>query len=179
MSNVKLDSKHNSDAMSLTQRQILPHTRSERVYLADQAADARIAMVHTLHDINNTLIQVVDVRSCTKRHPWLVTGSAAAAGFVTGTALAPSARKNIRHAGASSEAMLQPGCEGREAPQSKKSFLFSIVRTVLASILQTVVQRSIAAAVGKPRAHPKLKRGRRRVARNRPGTVAHGRHGDS
>ena len=144
MSNVKLDSKHNSDAMSLPQLQQLTHTRSERGYLADQAADARIAMVRTLQDMNTTLIQVVDVRSCTRRHPWLVTGSAVAAGFVTGTLLTPSAPTSIKHTGSNSEALSQPGCEGREAPTPGKSVLFSIAGTVLASILQSVVQGSIA-----------------------------------
>jgi ElaB/YqjD/DUF883 family membrane-anchored ribosome-binding protein len=179
MSNVKLDSKQTSDAMSLTQRQLLPQKRSERGYLADQAADARLAMVHTLQDMKQTVIQVADVRSCTKRHPWLVIGSAVAAGFVAGTALTPSARTNIKHTGSNSEALLQPGGEGQGTPQSNKSVLFSIVGTVLASILQTVVQGSIAAAVAKPRAHQKVKRRRRRVAQNRSGTVARADHGDS
>jgi hypothetical protein len=172
MSNVKLDSKQNSDAMSLAQRQPAPHTRSERVYLADQAADARIAMVRTLQDMKKTLIQVADVRSCAKRHPWLVTGSAVAAGFITGTVLAPSTRTNTKHTGSNSEAVLPPGREERETPQPKKSVLFSIVGTVLASILQTAVQRSIAGAVGMPKAHHKLKGRRCRAARNRSGTVA-------
>ena len=120
MNNVKLDNKHDSDAMSLTQTQLLPHTRSERGYLVDQAADARIAMVRTLQDMGNTVIRVADLRSCTKRHPWLVTCSAVAAGFVTGAALTPSARTNTKQTGSNSEALLQPGSEGRETPQSKK-----------------------------------------------------------
>lgn len=129
-------------------------------------------MVRTLQDMNATLIQATDVRLLTKRHPWLVTGSAVAAGFVTGTMLTPSARTNIKPTGSNSEARLQPGCEGRATPQSKKSTLFSIVGTVLASILHTVVQGSVAAAVGVPWAQQKVKRYPRRVAHNRSRTVA-------
>ena len=62
MSNVKLDSKQNSDAASLTQRPVPPHPRSESGYLAEQAADARMAMVRTLQDMRSTLIQATDVR---------------------------------------------------------------------------------------------------------------------
>jgi hypothetical protein len=135
-------------------------------------------MVHTLQDLKETLTQAADVRSCTKRHPWLVTGSAVAAGFVMGAVLTPSAQMTIKHSASKSDARPEPGGEGRELPQSWKSTLFSIAGAVLASILPTLVQGSIAAAVGTPKARQKVNR-RRRVAQNRSGTVVRVRRGGS
>ncbi len=130
-------------------------------------------MAHTLGDMKRTLMQVADVRSCTQRHPWLVTGSAVAAGFVTSIALTPSTSTETKHAGLNAESPPQPVCEEREPPRPKKSVLFSIAGAVLASILQTVVRSSIVAAVETPGAGQKLKRGRRRVAGKDAGTIAH------
>ena len=60
-------------------RQLLPLIRSERSFLADQAADAKSAMTGTLHDMKDTLTRVAEVPSCAKQHPWLVVGCAVAA----------------------------------------------------------------------------------------------------
>ena len=40
--------------------------RSERSFLADQAADAKTAMTGTLHDMKDTLMRVADVPSLRK-----------------------------------------------------------------------------------------------------------------
>ncbi len=96
-------------------------------------------MSQTLHDMKETLNGMVDVRSCTKQHPWLVTGSAAAVGFVTGAALTQP-RTN-------SEAEMRPSSQGQETQRTKKSFLISTLGTVLAGILKTVVEGLLTAAV--------------------------------
>jgi uncharacterized membrane protein YoaK (UPF0700 family) len=121
--------------------------KSERSFLADQAADAKTAMTGTLRDMKDTLTRVADVRSCAKQHPWLAVGWAVAAGFVTGAVLTSAQRKTIKTTGASIEAEPQPSCHGQETPRSKNSFLFSTVVTVLSAIFQTVVKSLIAAAV--------------------------------
>jgi len=119
--------------------------RSERDYLADQAAEAKTAMTATLHDMKDTLTRVADVHSFAKQHPWVAVGWAVAAGFVTGAVLTPGQRMSIKKTEASTEAESQPSGHGQETPPARRSLLFSTVTTVLAGILQTVVTRSMAA----------------------------------
>jgi hypothetical protein len=133
--------------MSPTRRQLQPLRRSERSFLADQAADAKTAMTRTLHDMKDTLKRVADVRSCAKQHPWLVVGWAVAAGFVTGAVLTPAPRKAVKITGLSTKAESQPSCHAQETPRTKKALLFSTVATILVGILQTVLKNLIAAAV--------------------------------
>ena len=175
MSDVKLDSGKTSDAMLVTQPLPPMSPRSERDYLADQAADAGTAMIRTLQDMKTTLTQAVGVDSCTKRHPWLATGSAVAAGFVAGTVLTSSARTHITHAVPAPEPLLQPGCEGRASPQPKKSVLFSIVGTLMANILRILVQGAIGTAIGVPRVEQVEKPPRRGVAQKRSAKAARAR----
>ena len=125
----------------------LPLRKSERSFLADQAADAKTAMIGTLHDMQDTLKRVADVRSCAKQHPWLAVGWAVAAGFVTGAVLTPAQRKTSTITGSGAEMESQPSCHAQETPRTKDSFLFSTVTSVLAGIFQTVVKNLIAAAV--------------------------------
>jgi hypothetical protein len=119
----------------------------ERSYLADQAANSKSAMNGTLHDMKDTLTRIADVRSCAKQHPWLIVVSAVATGFVAGAVFPLAPRKNIKGAGSSSEPDSQPICHAQETQRTKKSLLFSMMVTVLAGTLQTVVKRWIAAAV--------------------------------
>jgi hypothetical protein len=132
--------------MSPNGRQTLSQTRTEGGFLADQAAAAKTAMLETLHDMKETLKRVADLRSCAREHPWLVTGSAVAVGFVTGAVLTPSPQKTGEPSRAKSEEERQPSCQEREAPRTKKSFLIATAETLLASVVRTVVQNSIAAA---------------------------------
>ena len=137
MRNVKLNNKHSSDAISLTGRRRLPQKKSERIFLDDQAAYAKNAMSRTLQNMKKTLKGMVDVRAHVRKHPWVAVGSAIAAGFITGAVLTKT----------NSEAEPQPSDREQHAPQTKKSFLFATVGTILASILRTVIQSSIASAV--------------------------------
>ena len=121
--------------------------------LADQASNARLALAQAFQDMDRTLRLVDDVRSCTKRHPWLVTGSAVVAGFVAGVVLTPSARAGIDHRESKPEPPLHSEVEKRESPRAEASDLFSIARTTLASILQSVVHSAMAAVVATPEAH--------------------------
>lgn len=121
---------------------------SERGFLTDQVADAQTAMAGTVHDIGDTLQRVADVRSCAKRHPWLVVGCAVAAGFVTGALLTPARRKATEISEANTETIAAPNCQPTTG--TKRSLLFSTGITLLGSILQTVVTSVISAAVAGP-----------------------------
>lgn len=108
----------------------------QKITSADQSAEAKTAMNQTLHDMKETVNGMVDVRSCMKQHPWLITASAAAVGFVTGAALTPN-----------SKAEVQPSDQEQETPRTKKSFLFSTLGTVLAGILKMAMETLITSAV--------------------------------
>jgi hypothetical protein len=146
MRNAKLYSEKNSGATSATRQQLLRPRQGERSFLANQAADAKIAMTRTLHHMKENLKRVADLRLIAKQHPWLVLGSAVAAGFAAGAALTPAPRKKIKKTRSNSEAASEPNCQ-EEATQTKKSLMFSNMGRVLVGVLQTVLQSSIAAAV--------------------------------
>jgi len=132
--------------MSPNGRQMLSQRRSERSFLAYQAAAAKTAMRQTLHDMKVILERVADLRLYARQHPWLVTGSAVAVGFVTGAVLTPSPQKTGEQSRAKSEEKRQPSCQEREVPRTKKSFLIATAGTLLAGVVRTVIQNSIAAA---------------------------------
>jgi hypothetical protein len=121
--------------------------KGERSFLADQAADAKTAMIQTLLHLKETLSKVADVRRITKQHPWLVLGSAVAAGFATGAVLTPSPRNKLKGARSNTEAASEPRCQGQETPRTKKSLLFTTMARALGGLLQTVLQSSITAAI--------------------------------
>src|SRR4029453_2459975 len=133
--NVKLDSENNSGAMSQARRRLLRMRKGERSFLADQAADAKTAMIQTLLHMKETLSKVADVRRITKQHPWLLLGSAVAAGFVTGAVLTPSPRNKRKGGRSNREAASGPSCQGQETPQTKKSLLFTTLGRALAGLL--------------------------------------------
>lgn len=139
--------------MSPTGRQLRPLRRSERSFLADQADDAKTAMTGTLHDMEDTLYRVADVRSSAKQHPWLAVGCAVVAGFVTGAVLTRAPRKSTETTGSSTETESQPSRHGQESTRTKKSFLLSAIVAVLVSIVQTAGKSLIAAAVAGDQLH--------------------------
>ena len=144
------DSGPDSDAMCMTESQRLSSSTSERGVLADHAADARTAIGRKLCDLKDTLTQMTGVRSYAARHPWILTGSAVAAGFVAGTILTPPARKRIRRTrkpSSGSAAEAPPACREQETPRTTKSFLFSFAGRILATVLQPLLQSWFAPAV--------------------------------
>ena len=144
------DSGPDSGTMCMTECQRLPPSTSEPGFLADRAADARTAMGRQLCDMKETLTTMAGVHSCAARHPWILTGSAVAAGAVAGAVLTPSPRERIRRTRKTpsrSAAEAQPACREQETPPSTKSFLSSIAGTVLAAVLQPLLQSWFAPAV--------------------------------
>jgi hypothetical protein len=144
------DSGPDSGAMCGTESRPLSSSTTERGFLADRAADARMAIGRKMCDMKETLTKMANVRSCAERHPWILTGSAVAAGVVVGAVLTPSARKRIqrtRKTPSGLAAETQPAGREQETPRTTKSFLFSIAGTVLAAVLQRLLQSSFAAPV--------------------------------
>jgi len=149
----KLISERDSGGMLVTESQPRSPRVSECRYLADRAADARTAIGRTLCDMKETLTMMAGVRSCAARHPWILTGSAVAAGVVAGAVLTPSARKRIRRTRktpSGSAAEVPPARREQETPRTTRSFLFSIAGTVLAAVLQPLLQSWFAPALAAP-----------------------------
>ncbi len=144
------DSAPDSGAMCMTESQHLSPSTSECGFLADRAADAKTAIGRKLCDMKETLTKMAGVRSCAAHHPWILTGSAVAAGVVVGAVLTRSARKRIRRtrktpSGSAAEA--PPARREQETPRTTRPFLFSIAGTVLAAVLQPLLQSWFAPAV--------------------------------
>jgi len=121
--------------------------RSESRYLADQAADARTAMMQTVREMKQTLANATDVRICARQHPWIATGSAVAAGFVAGAVLSSRRSTSATTSPAPADAGAPPDSTGLEPAHAKTGFLMATLGTALTGIVQTLVQGFIAAAV--------------------------------
>jgi hypothetical protein len=121
--------------------------RSEKRFLADQAADARTAMVRTLEEMKRTLAQSADVRTCARLHPWIATGSAAVAGFVAGAVVSSPRSTSGERSPAGTEADAPPDSTGPEPARAKAGFLRATLGTALTGILQSLLQSVITAAV--------------------------------
>jgi hypothetical protein len=62
----------------------------ESEYVAQQAADARAAISHTISAIKADLAETVDVRLWTRQYPWMAVAAAACAGFAAACAVVPT-----------------------------------------------------------------------------------------
>ena len=128
MTNANSSNMTPSDTALLTGSEQKQHynTNDERVFLAEQAADARIAIQHTVADIQVTARDVANIRWWTQQYPWYVVGAATVLGFVVATsALAPP-----KH-----HAQPDPPVARPVAHPSWMASLFEMVRSLLTSII--------------------------------------------
>jgi hypothetical protein len=125
----------------------MARNRSEQRFLADQAADARTAMMQTVEEMKQTLVKTADVRTCARLHPWIATGSAVAAGFVAGAVVSSPRSVSDERSPAAMDAGAPPDSTGKEPARAKSGFLRATLGTALTGILQTLLQSVIAAAV--------------------------------
>ena len=92
MTNANSSNVTPSDTALLTEPQPRRHynTNDERVFLAQQAADAKTAIQHTVADIQGTAREVANIHWWTQQYPWYAVGAATVLGFVIATSvLAP------------------------------------------------------------------------------------------
>jgi hypothetical protein len=121
--------------------------RSDKRFLADQAADARRAFMQTVHEMRQTVAKAADVRTCAREHPWITTGSAVASGFVAGAVLSSPRSTSGEKSSEGAEAGAPLASNGHEQARPKSAFLRSTLGTALSGIVQTLLQSVIAAAV--------------------------------
>lgn len=120
--------------------------KSEECFLADRAGEARHAMAGTLRDMRGTIAKLANPRVCAQEHPWLLVGSAVAAGIVAGVSLT-AARPHDAPVPSQGKPGESPPCETEPiAPHAKASWLFGTLETLLTGALSTLVQASIASA---------------------------------
>ena len=118
-----------SDTALLTEPQKKRHynTDDERVFLTQQATDAKTAMQHTVADMQATAKEVANVKWWTQQYPWYAVGTAAVLGFVAATSvLAPSDHRTHAAPPATPRAAARP---------SWMASLFGVVRDMLMGVI--------------------------------------------
>jgi hypothetical protein len=120
---------------------------TERLYLDEQAANARTAIMQTLHEMKETALRVADVRSSARQHPWLVTGSVVAAGFVAGAVMTRSPQRVASKTQNFAETIEDPGLRGQKPPPAKTTAWFSAIGAALTAAVVTALQAALTAAI--------------------------------
>jgi ElaB/YqjD/DUF883 family membrane-anchored ribosome-binding protein len=113
----------------LTEPQKKQHynTNDERVFLAQQAADAKTAMQHTVADMQATAKEVANISWWTQQYPWYAVGAATVLGFVAATSvLAPADHRPRPAPPAASQAAARP---------SWTASLFEVMRNMLMGVI--------------------------------------------
>lgn len=80
------------------------NAKNERIFLQQQAADAKVAMQRTMAEMKVTAKEVADVHWWTQHYPWYAVGAAAVVGFVTATSVLPSSHRRIQRQDAAVQA---------------------------------------------------------------------------
>ena len=127
MTNASSSNRQHSDTALLTEPQKKRHydTNDERVFLTQQAADAKAAMQHTVADMQVTAKEVANISWWTQQYPWYAVGAAAVVGFVAATSvLAP-----VDHQPA------PPAASQAAARPSWTAPLFGMVRSIAMGVI--------------------------------------------
>lgn len=143
----RLDSSLNSGAAHPTEQDMPPPKGSECSFLENQAVDAKAAMIRTLEGMKATAAKVTDLRPYVRPHPWLISVSALAAGFVAGAVLGLVRRRMAQTPKVNAQANGRIGYTQQQEAAPKKSFWFAIAGPLLAAIVQTVVKNSMTESV--------------------------------
>jgi hypothetical protein len=128
MTNASSGNVTHSDTALLIGPQQTRHYNShdERVFLAQQAADAKIAIQQTVADMQVTAREAANISWWTQQYPWYAVGVATVLGVVvTTSALAPSKHR----------AQPGPPVARPVARPSWMTSLFDMIRSLLMSII--------------------------------------------
>lgn len=103
------------------------NTDDERVFLTQQAADAKTAIQHTVADMQATAKAVANLSWWTQHYPWYAVGTATVLGFIATTSiLAPANHQTQPASPATSQTAVRP---------SWTTALFEMVRSIVMSTL--------------------------------------------
>lgn len=110
------------------------NTNDERVFLAQQAADAKTAMQRTVGDMQAAAKEAANVSWWTQQYPWYAVGAVAVLGVVAAThVLAPSAQRTQPAPPTGSQAAARP---------SWMAALFEMGRSMLMGIVVDAIHPS-------------------------------------
>jgi hypothetical protein len=85
------------------------NTDDERVFLTQQASDAKTAIQHTIADMQATAKEVANLSWWTQQYPWYAVGAATVLGFIAATSvLAPADHRTRPAPPATSQAAARP-----------------------------------------------------------------------
>ena len=129
MTNARSSNRPYSDTALLTglQKKRDANTNDAGAFLAQQAADAKTAIQHTVTDIQATAREVANVSWWTRQYPWYAVGTAAVLGFVATTSvLAPSDHRTPAAPPAAPKAAARP---------SWRASLFGVGRDMLMGVI--------------------------------------------
>ena len=128
MTNASFSNVTHSDTALLTGPQQKRHYNShdERVFLAQQAADAKTALQHTVTDIQGTAREAANVSWWTQQYPWYAVGTATILGFVVVTSVLAPPNHRVQP---------DPHVARPVARPSWMTSLFGMVRSLLMSII--------------------------------------------
>jgi len=129
MTNASSGNMRHSDTALLTEPQKKRHynTDDERVFLAQQAADAKTAMQHTIADMQTTAREVANISWWTQQYPWYAVGAATVLGFIAATSVLAPADHRPRPA--------PPVASQTAAHPSWTASLFEMMRNMLMGIV--------------------------------------------
>jgi hypothetical protein len=103
------------------------NTDDERVFLTQQAADAKTAIQHTVADMQATAKEIANLSWWTQQYPWYAVGAASVLGFIAATSvLAPADHRTRPAPPTTSQAAVRP---------SWTAALFEMVRGILMSTI--------------------------------------------
>ena len=103
------------------------NTDDERIFLAQQAADAKTAMQHTVADMQATVKEAANVSWWTQQYPWYAVGAATVLGFIAMTSVLPPPDHRTRPA--------SPAASQASARPSWTASLFGMVRSMLIGMI--------------------------------------------
>ncbi len=112
-------------------------------YLANEATDAKAAVIRTLSEIKGTLLSFADLPAWAGQHPWAATGGAAATGLVVGAILSRSAARRAAPDSAAPDDLQAdpPATEPpRQPPRPAGSQAIAIAGTLVAGLMPQLLQ---------------------------------------
>jgi hypothetical protein len=126
MTNASSSNAPPSDAAlpTVSQKTRQYNTTDEGMFLRQQAADAKAAMLRTVADIKATAQEAADVCWWTQQYPWYAVGTAALVGFITATQVLAPAEQDAQAA----------------PPAARPSWMASLFELVRSALLRTVVE---------------------------------------
>lgn len=112
------------------------NTKNEGIFLQQQAADAKVAIQHTVAEMKATAKEAADVHWWTQRYPWYAVGAAAVVGFVTAISVLPSSHRRTQRQDAAVQASV-----------ARRSSFLSPLFVSLLDMAKSVVMSVIISAI--------------------------------